>query len=123
MYTFEKFCTFKKRKRVVYITCIRLCICYTYNFFSSSPTSFSLHSIPSPSSFFFSYCFYIILKAQEDLLYGYGSPFDPPNPKFKSNVVSHLLQEAFELVPVIGRFRKFPETFSGCTLVQTLWPE
>jgi len=62
-------------------------------------------------------------KAQEDLLYGMGSPFDPPNPRFKSNVASHLLQEAFELVPVVGRYRRFPDTFSGCTLVQTLWPD
>ena len=62
-------------------------------------------------------------QAQEDLLYGYGSPFDPPSPRFKSNVASHLLQQAFELVPVVGRYRRFPDTFSACTFVQTLWPE
>ena len=63
-------------------------------------------------------------QAQEDLLYGYGSPYDPPESRrFRSNVASHLLQEAFELVPVVGKYRRFPETFSACTLVQTLWPE
>ena len=63
-------------------------------------------------------------KAQEDLLYGYGSPFEQHlNRHFQSNVASHILQEAFELVPVVGRYRRFPETFASCTLVQTLWPE
>ena len=66
----------------------------------------------------------VMRQAQEDLLYGYGSPYDPPESRrFKSNVASHLLQEAFELVPVVGKYRRFPETFSACTLVQTLWPE
>jgi hypothetical protein len=61
---------------------------------------------------------------QEDLLYGYGSPFEQHlNARFTSRVASHLLQQAFELVPVVGRYRRFPDTFSGCTLVQTLWPE
>jgi hypothetical protein len=63
-------------------------------------------------------------QAQEDLLYGYGSPFDQTDAKrFTSRVASHLLQQAFELVPVVGKYRRFPDTFSACTLVQTLWPE
>lgn len=39
-----------------------------------------------------------------------------------TQVPDHLLQQAFELVPAQGRYRRFSDTFSQCTFVTTLWP-
>jgi hypothetical protein len=45
--------------------------------------------------------------------YGVGSPLNSSR-AFSSRVTDHILEEAFELTDVAGRFRQFPDTFADC---------
>jgi len=66
-----------------------------------------------------------LLRARQDVLYGFGSPFgasDSGAPgeaaaaAFESRVPDHILQQAFELAQLDGRYRRYPNTFANCML-------
>lgn len=63
-----------------------------------------------------------LAQARRDLIYGYHAPMDyfhgeyvgpVHRSTFRSRAADHILQQAFELTAVRGRYRRFKETFIG----------